>query len=65
VLEIIAICVLCVAALLGWPLWFVFIAGRQEEHINPDISETESSRAWALEIKEKYTCKCPRKEQER
>jgi hypothetical protein len=30
-----------------------------------DISEAESSRAWALDMKEKYTCKCPRKEQKR
>jgi hypothetical protein len=60
VLEIIAICTLCVAALLGWPLWFVFIAGKQEEHINPDISEGESRRAWALDLKVKYKCKCPR-----
>jgi hypothetical protein len=45
VLEIIAICIFCVATLLGWPLWFVFIAGKQKEHVNPDVSEAESSRA--------------------
>jgi hypothetical protein len=64
VVEIIAICIFCVAALLGWPLWFVFIAGKQKEHVNPDISEAESSRAWAIDMKEKYTCKRPRKKEE-
>jgi hypothetical protein len=63
VLEIIAICLLCVATLLGWPLWFVFIARRDEEHINPDISEVESSRAWSLDVKEKFRRKCARKKQ--
>jgi hypothetical protein len=54
--EIIVICIFCVAVLLGWPLWFVFIAGMQEEHINPDIFEAESSRAWDPETEEKYSC---------
>jgi hypothetical protein len=65
VLEIVVIGILGLAVLLGWPLWFVFIAGEQEEHINPDISEAESSRAWGLDMKEKYTCKRQRKKQER
>jgi hypothetical protein len=67
VLEImvIVIGVLGVAVLLGWPLWFVFIAREQEEHINPDISEAESSGAWGLDMKEKCTRKRQRKKLER
>jgi hypothetical protein len=55
--EIIAICIVGVATLFGLPLWLLFIAGHEQEHINPDIHEDESNRAWALDTKEKYTAK--------
>jgi hypothetical protein len=47
--EIIGICILGVAALFGLLLWLVFIAGQEQEHINPDIFEEESNHAWALD----------------
>ena len=61
--EIIAICIVGVATLFGLPLWLIFIAGQEQEHVNPDIYEEESSSAWALDAKGKYTCKGPRQKQ--
>ena len=58
--EIIVICILGVATLFGFLLWLSFIAGKGQEHINPDIYEAESSRAWTPDVKEKSTCECPR-----
>jgi len=60
---IIAICIVGVATLFGLPLWLFFIAGQEQEHVNPDIYEEESNRAWGLDAKEKYTCKGPREKQ--
>jgi hypothetical protein len=55
--ESIAICIVGVAILFGLPLWLISIAGQEQEHVNPDIYEEESNRAWALDAKEEYTCK--------
>jgi hypothetical protein len=52
--EIIIICILGLAALFSLPLWFLFIARMEQEHINPDICDTESRRAWAPDVKEKF-----------
>jgi hypothetical protein len=49
--EIIAICIVGVATLFGLPLWLIFIAGQEQEHVNPDIYEEESNGAWALDAK--------------
>jgi hypothetical protein len=52
--EIIVICILGLVTLFSLPLWFRFIAGKEQEHINPDICEPESRRAWAPDVKEKF-----------
>ena len=51
-LEIILICILGVATLLGLMLWLSFIAGKEQEHVNPDIREAECRRDWAPDEKE-------------
>jgi hypothetical protein len=52
--EIIIICILGLAMLFSFPLWFLFIARKDPQHINPDLSEAESRRAWAPDAKKKF-----------
>ena len=54
-LEIIAIYIVIAATLFGLPLWLSCIAGKEQDHPNTDIYEEESSCAWALDEREKYT----------
>jgi hypothetical protein len=52
--EIIIICILGLAMLFSFPLWFLFIARKDPQHIDPDLCEAESRRAWAPDVKEKF-----------
>jgi hypothetical protein len=52
--EIIIIDVLGLAMPFSFPLWFLFIARKEPQHINPDLCEAESRRAWAPDVKEKF-----------
>ena len=52
--EIIIICILGLATLFSLPLWLIFIARKEQKHINPDICDAESRRAWAPDVKEKF-----------
>ena len=47
--EMIAIWIGGAGMLFGLPLWLIFIAEKEQEHINPDISEEDSNRAWAFD----------------